>query len=325
MNPVLQINDLRTYFQISDGTIKAVDGVNLAIRKGENLGLVGESGCGKTVLALSILKLVPDPPGRIVSGEIIFKNNDLISLNAEQMRHIRGNQISMIFQEPLSSLNPVYTIGEQIAEAIRLHQKANKKEAKGKSIELLNMVGIPDPAKRFGDYPHQMSGGMRQRVMIAMALSCQPDLLIADEPTTALDVTIQAQILELIESLRDELKMSIIIITHDLGVIAETAQRVAVMYAGHIVEESTVNELFYHPLHPYTIGLLKSLPRLSDKKGHSTRLLTIKGAVPDLLDIPPGCPFYPRCDLSRHRCSQEIPGLIELRPDHLVSCWEANP
>jgi oligopeptide/dipeptide ABC transporter ATP-binding protein len=240
------------------------------------------------------------------------------------MRQIRGNEISMIFQEPMTSLNPVYTIGDQIAETFRLHQRLKRKEAKDKSIEMLDLVGIPDSSRRFKDYPHQMSGGMRQRVMIAMALSCQPDLLIADEPTTALDVTIQAQILELIESLKEKIKMSVIIITHDLGVIAETAQKITVMYAGHIVEETFVGELFHNPLHPYTIGLLESLPRLDGKRKNLCRLKTIPGMVPDLLHMPSGCPFVPRCNWVKEHCSHHLPIVQELKPGHLVSCWEAR-
>jgi ABC-type dipeptide/oligopeptide/nickel transport system ATPase component len=261
MTPLLAVRELKTYFFVSGGIARAVDGVDLRIQKAETLGVVGESGCGKTVLALSIMRLVPTPPGKIVGGQVIFKGRDLLGLDSETMRHIRGNEISMIFQEPMTSLNPVYTVGDQIAEAIKLHQKLNQKETKKKSIEILDLVGIPDPSKRIKDYPHQLSGGMRQRIMIAMALSCQPDLLIADEPTTALDVTIQAQILELIESLKEKIKMSIVMITHDLGIIAEIAQKVLVMYAGHVVEEASARELFYNPLHPYTIGLLESLPR----------------------------------------------------------------
>jgi oligopeptide/dipeptide ABC transporter ATP-binding protein len=324
MTPLLAIRELKTHFFISGGVARAADGVDLTIHKGETLGLVGESGCGKTVLALSIMRLVPDPPGKIIGGEILFKGQDLLILEPEAMRRIRGNEISMIFQEPMTSLNPVYTIGDQIAEAIKLHQNLDHKRAKEKSIEILDLVGIPDPSKRFKEYPHQMSGGMRQRVMIAIALSCQPDLLIADEPTTALDVTIQAQILELIESLKKKIDMSVIMITHDLGVIAETARNVSVMYAGHVVEEAPVRELFHNPLHPYTIGLLESLPRLNEKKEKQKRLKDIRGMVPDLLSMPGGCAFEPRCDRAVKHCSEEAPVLRALDPGHLVSCWEAH-
>ncbi len=326
MTSFLEVRNLKTYFFASGGIARAVDGVDLTVRKAETLGVVGESGCGKTVLALSIMRLVPNPPGRIVGGQIIFKGKDLLSLDSEKMRHIRGNEISMIFQEPMTSLNPVYTVGDQIAEAIKLHQKLNKKMTKEKVIEILDLVGIPDPSKRFKDYPHQMSGGMRQRVMIAMALSCQPDLLIADEPTTALDVTIQAQILELIDSLKEKIKMSVVMITHDLGIIAEIAQKVMVMYAGHVVEEAPVRELFNNPLHPYTIGLLGSLPRLDGKKTTQGKLKAIRGmVVPDLLQMSNGCSFAPRCDWAKQHCTENIPGLTELKTGHLVSCWEARP
>jgi oligopeptide/dipeptide ABC transporter ATP-binding protein len=325
MTSFLEVRDLKTCFFASGGIARAVDGVDLTVNKAETLGVVGESGCGKTVLALSIMRLVPNPPGRIVGGQILFKGRDLLRLDPKTIRHIRGNEISMIFQEPMTSLNPVYTVGDQIAEAIKLHQKLKKKETKEKVIEILDLVGIPDPAKRFKDYPHQLSGGMRQRVMIAMALSCQPDLLIADEPTTALDVTIQAQILELIESLKEKIKMSVIMITHDLGIIAEIAQKVMVMYAGHVVEQAPVRELFHRPLHPYTIGLLGSLPRLDEKKTAQGKLKAIRGMVPDLLRMPSGCSFAPRCDWAKKHCSENVPGLTELKPGHLVSCWEAKP
>ena len=324
MTSFLEVRDLKTYFFSSGGVAKAVDGIDLDVKKAETLGLVGESGCGKTVLALSIMRLVPYPPGRIVSGQIIFKDKALLRLDPETMRQIRGNEISMIFQEPMTSLNPVYTIGDQIAEAIKLHQRLNKKKTKEKVIEILDLVGIPDPSKRFKDYPHQLSGGMRQRVMIAMALSCQPDLLIADEPTTALDVTIQAQILDLMESLKEKIKMSVIMITHDLGVIAEIAQKVMVMYAGHVVEKAPVRDLFHNPLHPYTIGLLGSLPRLDETKTSQGRLKAIRGMVPDLLRMPPGCSFAPRCDWVKQHCRENEPLLKELRHGHFVSCWEAK-
>ncbi|MBN2372990.1 ABC transporter ATP-binding protein [bacterium] len=325
MKYLLAVEDLHTFFFTSDGVVKAVNGVDLKIKKGETLGLVGESGCGKTVLSLSIMRLVPNPPGRIMSGRITFNGRDLLGLDPDEMRDIRGNETSMIFQEPMTSLNPVFTVGEQIAEAIRLHQRVDHKKAVQRSVEILDMVGIPDPSKRIKDYPHQMSGGMRQRVMIAMALSCQPDLLIADEPTSALDVTIQAQILELIDSLKNSLGMSVLMVTHDLGVVAETAQKVSVMYAGYVVEEAGVRDLFHGPLHPYTIALLDSLPRLDDRKIAGGRLKTIKGTVPDLFDMPIGCPFASRCERARQRCITDMPRLVEIGPGHLVSCWEAKP
>lgn len=324
VSPLLTIHTLKTYFFQSGSIIKAVDGVNLSIGKGKILGLVGESGCGKTVLALSIIRLVPEPPGKIVSGEVIFKGKNLLRLNMKEIRSVRGNEISMIFQEPMTSLNPVYTIGEQISETIRLHQRLNRRLAKERSIHLLDKVGIPDPAKRYNDYPHQMSGGMRQRVMIAMALSCQPSLLIADEPTTALDVTIQAQILELIESLKMHYNMSIMLVSHDLGLIAEIAQKVCVMYAGHIVEDTDVESLFYHPLHPYTTGLLQSLPNLKKRHAQGGRLAAIPGVVPDLSETFAGCPFSPRCRIAKQVCREHAPEMREIMPGHFVSCWEAE-
>ncbi|MGA1844786.1 MAG: ABC transporter ATP-binding protein [bacterium] len=321
---LLEVRSLRTSFFVSGGVAPAVDGVDVTIDEGETLGLVGESGCGKTVLALSIIRLVPDPPGRIMGGAVFFKGADLLALDQESMRKIRGNEISMIFQEPMTSLNPVYTIGNQIDEVIRLHQGLDRKRTREKTIEMLDLVGIPDPTKRVNGYPHQLSGGMRQRVMIAMALACEPGLLIADEPTTALDVTIQAQILDLIESLKERIGMSVLIITHDLGVIAEISQKVSVMYAGRIVEHALVRDLFHHPLHPYTIGLLTSLPRLDERKGAKRRLATIPGMVPDLRLMPRGCPFQPRCDRARPHCTEEPPTLAEIQPGHWVSCWEAG-
>jgi len=321
---LLAIRSLKTSFFAAGGEVRAVDGVDVTINEGETIGLVGESGCGKTVLALSIIRLVPDPPGRIVGGSISFKGTSLLELDQESMRKIRGNEISMIFQEPMTSLNPVFTIGDQIDEVIRLHQGLDRRKAREKTIEMLELVGIPDPEKRVKGYPHQLSGGMRQRVMIAMALACEPGLLIADEPTTALDVTIQAQILDLIESLKKRIGMSVLIITHDLGVIAGISQKVSVMYAGRIVEHAPVRDLFHSPLHPYTIGLLTSLPRLDERRVAGRRLPTIPGMVPDLRVMPKGCPFEPRCDRAQRHCTDEPPGLVEIRPGHWVSCWEAG-
>jgi oligopeptide/dipeptide ABC transporter ATP-binding protein len=321
---LLAVRSLRTSFFVAGGEVRAVDGVDVTIGGGETIGLVGESGCGKTVLALSIIRLVPDPPGRIVGGSIFFRDTDLLALDKESMRKIRGNEISMIFQEPMTSLNPVFTIGDQIDEVIRLHQGLDRREAREKTIEMLDLVGIPDPERRAGGYPHQLSGGMRQRVMIAMALACEPGLLIADEPTTALDVTIQAQILDLIESLKKRIGMSVLIITHDLGVIAEISQKVSVMYAGRIVEHAPVRDLFHSPLHPYTIGLMTSLPRLDERRVAGRRLPTIPGMVPDLRMMPRGCPFEPRCDRAQRHCIDEPPKLDEIRPGHWVSCWEAK-
>ncbi|NCO24377.1 MAG: dipeptide/oligopeptide/nickel ABC transporter ATP-binding protein [Candidatus Infernicultor aquiphilus] len=317
MKELLKVKNLKTYFFTHEGTVKAVDEVSFSVNQGKTLGLVGESGCGKSVTALSIMRLIPNPPGKIVSGEIWFEGKNLLKLNEKEIRKIRGKKISMIFQEPMTSLDPVFTIGHEIVEAIQLHQGLNKDEAKKKAIEALKIVGIPDAEKRIDHYPHQLSGGMRQRVMIAMALSCNPTLLIADEPTTALDVTIQAQILRLINDLKDKFGASVMLITHNLGVIAEMCDYVAVMYAGHIVEYTNVDTLFYNPLHPYTRGLHKSMPRLDLEV---ERLDTIKGLVPNLLDLPSGCPFHPRCDFSFKRCVEEMPELIEVENSHLVRC-----
>jgi len=322
---ILRITDLKTYFYGLRGVAKAVDGVSFDALRGETLGVVGESGCGKSVTALSILRLVPAPMGRIVGGQVVFEDKDLLTLSEGEMRRIRGNDISMIFQEPMTSLNPVYTVGDQIAEAIILHQKTTQKEARDKSIELLKMVGIASPERRIHDYPHQMSGGMRQRVMIAMALSCRPKLLVADEPTTALDVTIQAQILDIMMDLKERLGMSIILITHNLGIIAGIAQRVVVMYAGRIVEEGRVKQIFGHPTHPYTQGLLQSVPRV-DVSYHreSDRLQEIPGVVPSLLRLPPGCAFVPRCAKRLEACAQERPTMVRIEEYHSVSCWLAR-
>jgi peptide/nickel transport system ATP-binding protein/oligopeptide transport system ATP-binding protein len=317
MKELLKVKNLKTYFFTHEGTVKAVDEVSFSVNQGKTLGLVGESGCGKSVTALSIMRLIPNPPGKIVSGEIWFEGKNLLKLDEKEIRKIRGKKISMIFQEPMTSLDPVFTIGHEIVEAIQLHQGLNKDEAKKKAIEALKIVGIPDVEKRINNYPHQLSGGMRQRVMIAMALSCNPTLLIADEPTTALDVTIQAQILRLINDLKDKFGASVMLITHNLGVIAEMCDYVAVMYAGHIVEYTNVDTLFHNPLHPYTRGLHKSIPRLDLEV---ERLDTIKGLVPNLLNLPSGCPFHPRCDFCFKRCVEEMPELIEIEDSHLVKC-----
>jgi len=317
MEELLRINGLKTYFFTHEGTVKAVDDINIKINKGETLGLVGESGCGKSVTALSIMRLIPTPPGKIVSGKILLEGKNLLDLDEKEMRKIRGRKISMIFQEPMTSLDPMFTIGDEIAEVIKLHQGLKKNEAREKAIESLRTVGIPDPEKRINEYPHELSGGMKQRAMIAMALSCNPALLIADEPSTALDVTIQAQILRLIDELRKKFGTSVLLITHDLGVIAETCDNVAVMYAGHIVEHTDVNTLFHNPLHPYTKGLMKSIPRLDID---TERLEIIKGLVPNLLNMSAGCPFHPRCDFCFERCTKKLPKLIEVEKNHLVRC-----
>lgn len=312
---LLEVNDLQVNFKMEDGIVSAIRGVNLQVKKGETLALVGESGSGKSVTSLSIMRLVA---GDIPSGEILFNGEDLIKKSEASMRKIRGNKISMIFQDPMTSLNPVLTCGEQIAESIRLHQKVNKKEALGRAIELLKLVGVPMPENRVHEYPHQLSGGLRQRVMIAIALACNPSLLIADEPTTALDVTIQAQILELLKRLKTELDMSIILITHDLGVVAEVAERVAVMYAGQIVEEADVKTLFQSPSHPYTVGLLKSIPKLEDEQ---FELYSIKGVVPDLSNMPKGCKFNPRCEFATEICFEKEAPHINTNNGGIVACW----
>lgn len=317
MSRLLAVQDLRIYFHILAGTVRAVDGISFHINEGETLGVVGESGCGKSVTALSLLQLIPMPPGELVSGRAEFAGQDLLRLNDEEIRKIRGNRISMIFQEPMTSLNPVFTIGNQIKEAIQLHQRLNSKEAEEKAIEMLELVGIPDPRRRIKEYPHQLSGGMRQRVMIAMALSCNPALLIADEPTTALDVTVQAQILELMSELQKKINMSIMMITHNLGVIAEMADRVIVMYCGKIVEETDVRSLFHNPLHPYTKKLLASVPHLNE---HQSRLQEIPGVVPSLYNLPSGCNFHPRCAEAEEVCPIKEPELTEVSPGHSVAC-----
>ncbi len=314
---LLELRDLKTHFHTDEGVARAVDGVSYVVKRGETLGVVGESGCGKSVTALSVMRLIPDPPGRIVQGRILFEGRDLVTLPAEEMRRIRGNRIGMIFQEPMTSLNPVFTVGDQIIEAVVLHKEVSYREGRDRAIEMLRRVGIPSPESRVDDYPHQMSGGMRQRVMIAMALSCDPDLLIADEPTTALDVTIQAQILELMRRLQDELGMSILLITHDLGVVAQNAQHVAVMYAGKVVEYSDTREVFANPRHPYTVGLFRSIPRLGVRVA---RLDTIPGTVPSALEFPDGCRFHNRCPFATERCTREEPPLLEIAPGHTVAC-----
>jgi oligopeptide transport system ATP-binding protein len=319
MPPLLQVKDLRTYFYTEEGVVKAVDGVTYDVAEGETLALVGESGCGKSISALSILRLIPIPPGRIVSGEIIFENEDLLKLSEEEIRHIRGNKISMVFQEPMTSLNPVLTIGKQLTEAIELHLKLDKQAAVARAIQLLEMVGVAEAERRVNDYPHQFSGGMRQRVMIAMALSCNPKLLIADEPTTALDVTIQAQVLEVMARLSREFGTSVIIITHNLGVVARYADRVNVMYAGKIIETSTAANVYADPRHPYTLGLLNSVPRLDQASGE--KLIPIEGLPPDLSNLPPGCSFYPRCVYRIDKCKEEYPPLQLVAENHYAACW----
>jgi peptide/nickel transport system ATP-binding protein len=318
---LLEIKGLKTHFFTEEGVVRAVDGVDLHVDKGETLGVVGESGCGKTVTALSVMKLIPMPPGRITEGQMLYQGKDLVTLPPAQMRKIRGKEISMVFQEPMTSLNPVFTIGEQIAEAIRLHEGLGRRDAMAKTVDMLKLVHIPNPDRRVKEYPHQLSGGMRQRVMIAMALSCNPKLLIADEPTTALDVTIQAQILELLNELKAKIGMAVMLITHDMGVIAETAQRVMVMYAGKVVEEASVKNLFKEPLHPYTQGLLRSIPRIDLAATKKQRLEAIPGVVPSLLNLPKGCRFTPRCPHAMPVCSEQEPVLKEVRPGHKVSCW----
>ena len=324
--PLLEIKDLVTEFRTEQGTIRAVDGVSYAIPAGKTLGVVGESGCGKSVTALSVMRLIPNPPGRIASGTVLHNGRDLLELSPAEMRQIRGNKISMIFQEPMTSLNPVYTVGDQVAEAVRLHQGKTKQQALDIAIEMFRLVGIPSPSDRVHNYPHQMSGGMRQRVMIAMALACKPDLLIADEPTTALDVTIQAQILDLLRSLQQELKMSIMLITHDLGVVAETCDEIVVMYAGRIVEKASAAELFTAPKHHYTAGLLRSVPTYDDATGDEAdietrqRLQEIPGMVPALFELPTGCKFQDRCPRVADLCRSQEPALVTIGSSQ-VRCY----
>ena len=316
---LLEIRNLKTYFDVRGGVLKAVDDVSFTIAAGETLGLVGESGCGKTVTANSIMRLVPIPPGRIAGGEILFEGVDILKLPASEMRKVRGSKISMIFQEPMTSLNPVFTVGDQVAEVISLHRKLSQREIRDRVIEAFRLVRIPAPESRINDYPHQMSGGMRQRVIIAMALACNPKLMIADEPSTALDVTIQAQILDLMNNLKEETGASILFITHDLGVIAEMAQRVAVMYAGKIMEAADADTLFGDPQHPYTIGLMTSIPILGIGKKEK-RLSTIPGVVPSLFKLPPGCLFHERCSVPHTECGHLEPPMIDLGHGHIVRC-----
>ena len=319
MNTLLRVKDLRTYFTTRDGVVKAVDGVTYDIQEGETIGLVGESGCGKSVSALSILRLITDPPGRIIGGSVEFEGRDLLTLNDAEMRGVRGNRIAMVFQEPMTSLNPVLTIGRQLTEGLELHLQMSKGEARSRAGELLQIVGIPNAAQQLKSYPHQFSGGMRQRVMIAMALSCNPKLLIADEPTTALDVTIQAQILELLQKLSADTGTSVLIITHNLGVIARYANRVNVMYAGRIVESGTTRDLFTNPQHPYTKGLLKSVQRLDQDR--TQKLSIIEGTPPDLINLPQGCAFQPRCAFAVSECSMDAPSLTDRGNGHMAACF----
>jgi peptide/nickel transport system ATP-binding protein len=325
VSDLLEVSDLGTWFFTRQGIVKAVDGVDFNVATGETLAIVGESGCGKSMTALSLMRLIPDPPGRIVSGSIKLAGRDLMTLSEDEMRGVRGNDISMIFQEPMTSLNPVFTIAKQIGEALILHRGMNRQQALKRAVEMLDLVKIPEPAQRAREYPHQLSGGMRQRAMIAMALACNPKVLIADEPTTALDVTIQAQILELIVELQREFGAAVILITHDLGVVAETARRVIVMYAGRKVEEAEVGELFAKPMHPYTVGLIASIPRLDLLRGteadRASRLQEIPGIVPPLWDLPEGCAFAPRCPKADDKCRSERPPYEMKRPGHWVACW----
>jgi len=319
MGTLLQVKGLKTQFFTQDGIVNAVNGIAYDLNEGETLGLVGESGCGKSVSVLSLMRLIPQPPGRIVGGEAWFQGRDLLTMDTEEIRSVRGNKIAMIFQDPMTSLNPVLTISQQVSEALELHLAMDRKQARERSIELLELVRIPDARDRMDDYPHQFSGGMRQRVMIAMALSCNPQLLIADEPTTALDVTIQAQIIELVKQLKDEIGMAVIWITHDLGVVAGLADRVNVMYAGYIIESADVKDIYGHPRHPYTMGLLSSIPRLDAER--KSKLKPIEGLPPDLIGMETGCPFAPRCDYTIDRCLEENPTLETIARGHTVACW----
>jgi peptide/nickel transport system ATP-binding protein len=318
--PLLEIRGLKTQFATDNGMVRAVDGVDITIGRGETVGVVGESGCGKTVTAMSVLKLIAMPPGRIVEGQILWQGRDLVPLENDDLDDIRTKQIAMVFQEPMTSLNPVYTVGEQIAEGLRRHEKLSRRDATDKTVEMLRLVQIPNPEKRVHDYPHQFSGGMRQRVMIAMALSCSPQLLIADEPTTALDVTIQAQILELLSDMKSRFGMAVMLITHAMGVVAETAQRVVVMYAGRVIEEAPVDELFANPRHPYTQGLIRSIPRIDRAATTKKRLEAIPGVVPNLINPPPGCRFAPRCRYAMPACRVEVPPLRNVGGGHKVAC-----
>jgi len=319
MEPLLDVKNLKTQFFTQDGVVRAVDDVTFHINPGETLGVVGESGSGKSITAMSIMRLIPSPPGRIVNGTVSFEGDDVLAMSDEEMRHVRGNKIAMIFQDPMTSLNPVLNINRQISETLELHLGMSKSQSRQRAIELLQMVGIPNAEQRVDQYPHQFSGGMRQRVMIAMALSCNPKLLIADEPTTALDVTIQAQILDLMRSLQVEHNTALMLITHDLGVVAGMTDRIQVMYAGHIVETAETEELFANPRHPYTVGLLNSIPRLD--AADKTKLDPIRGMPPDLIDLPDMCPFLPRCDYAREKCEQQNPPLLEVNAGHRSACW----
>jgi oligopeptide transport system ATP-binding protein len=320
---LLEVKDLRTHFRTEDGVVHAVNGVSFSIDEGETLGIVGESGCGKTVTALSVLRLIPEPPGKIVAGQVLFQGRDLLLVGGKEMSELRGNKIGMVFQDPMTSLNPVLTIGQQITEALEIHLGFEAKGARQRTVELLQLVGIPYPEERIDDYPHQFSGGMRQRAMIAMALSCNPYLLIADEPTTALDVTIQAQIIDLVGRLKTEIGLAIIWITHDLGIIAGLADRVLVMYAGYVVESADVKTLYKDTRHPYTLGLLGSIPRLDE--GRRKALTPIEGVPPDLISIPSGCPFHPRCAYATDHCLQTMPDLRRVGEGHMVACWVDVP
>ena len=320
----LEVRGLKTHFATDDGMVHAVDGVDLHIDAGETLGVVGESGCGKSVTAFTVMRLIPIPPGRIVAGEVLWRGRDLLKLSDDEMRKIRAREIAMVFQEPMTSLNPVYSVGEQIAEVVRLHEGLGRRAAMARAADMLKLVHIPHPERRVSDYPHQFSGGMRQRVMIAMALSCNPKLLIADEPTTALDVTIQAQILELLNDLKERLGMAVMLITHAMGVVAETAQRVVVMYAGKVVEEANVEEIFRSPRHPYTQGLIKSIPRLDAADAGTRRLDAIPGTVPSLLEPAPGCRFAARCPHAMDECRAATPALREIVSGHKVACVRAE-
>jgi oligopeptide transport system ATP-binding protein len=323
--PLLDIRDLATSFRTEEGTVRAVDGISLTLAPGETLGLVGESGSGKSVANLSILRLIPDPPGRIERGQVLLKGVDLLKLPERDMRDLRGRRVAMVFQDPMTSLNPFLKVSRQLTEVLEVHERLGRSAARERALDMLVQVGIPDAARRFDAYPHQFSGGMRQRVMIAMALLCKPELLLADEPTTALDVTIQAQILELMRGLTRELGTSVILVTHDLGVVAGMAQRVAVMYAGRIVELAPVGPLFAAPRHPYTIGLLRSLPARADAGGRRQRLASIPGRPPNLAQLPPGCPFAPRCPWAHERCTAERPPLREVAPGQSSACWIDDP
>ena len=318
--PVLSVEGLEVGFHTQDGFGKAVDGVSFSLEANETLGIVGESGCGKSVTALSILRLIQEPPGKIVAGRILFEGEDILRLSGEKLRNIRGNRIAMVFQDPMTALNPVFTIGSQIGEVVAIHRNAGRKEAREKAVEMLRQVGMPDPELKVDDYPHLLSGGMRQRAMIAMALACNPSVLIADEPTTALDVTIQAQILDLIGGLKEKFGMSVILITHDLGIVARYVQRVAVMYAGKVVESCSVENIFQNPLHPYTVGLMESIPAMRGGKGKG-RLKEIPGIVPPLHDMPMGCRFHPRCPHTMAICKTKGPELVAVAPNHLCACF----